>query len=88
MAAGEGKEYTVTPSPYPANTKTETASIKGIETTATSVYFADKILITISQHGRLAHWVRFYFYVFSHAFKESNNIFYVLGSRPSRYRLN
>jgi proteasome assembly chaperone 3 len=31
--------------------------IKSIKTTATTVNFADKILITVTQNGRLAHWV-------------------------------
>jgi proteasome assembly chaperone 3 len=55
MAGKDG--YEVTPSPFPASTKTASATIKGIETTATTVYFADKILITVTQNGRLAHWV-------------------------------
>ncbi|KAF2250674.1 hypothetical protein BU26DRAFT_480984 [Trematosphaeria pertusa] len=50
-------DYTVTPSRFPATTKTASTSIKGTETTATTVYFADKILITVTQNGRLAHWV-------------------------------
>ena len=54
---GPEKEYTVTRTPFPATTKTATASIKGAEATATTAYFADKILITVSQGGRLAHWV-------------------------------
>ncbi|KAF2855012.1 hypothetical protein T440DRAFT_464324 [Plenodomus tracheiphilus IPT5] len=49
--------YTVTPAPYPARTKTASAAIQGIETTVTSVDFADKIVITVTQQGRLAHWV-------------------------------
>ncbi|KAF2878498.1 hypothetical protein BDV95DRAFT_480462 [Massariosphaeria phaeospora] len=51
------KEYTVKPSPFPATTKTATAIIKGAETTATTVYFTDKIMVTVTQNGRLAHWV-------------------------------
>lgn len=51
------EQYTVTPCPYPARTKTKSANIGGIETTATCVDFTDKILVTITQRGRLAHWV-------------------------------
>jgi len=50
-------DYVVTPTPYPARTKTATVAIKDTETTATTVSFADKILITVTQNGRLAHWV-------------------------------
>jgi proteasome assembly chaperone 3 len=49
--------YTVTSTSYPARTKTSSSSIQGLETTATCVNFADKILITVTQDGRLAHWV-------------------------------
>lgn len=31
--------------------------IDGISTESTVVYFADKIMITLSQDGRLAQWV-------------------------------
>jgi proteasome assembly chaperone 3 len=51
-------DYTVSSAPYPAHTKTETTTIKGLSTTATAVNFADKIFITVTQDGRLAHWVR------------------------------
>jgi len=50
-------EYTVTPAPYPARTRTASATLHAIATTVTSVDFADKILITITQNGRLAHWL-------------------------------
>jgi proteasome assembly chaperone 3 len=55
--AAASDDYTVTPAPYPARTKTASLAIKSIETTATMVNFADKILITVTQNGRLAHWV-------------------------------
>jgi hypothetical protein len=48
----------VSPTPFPAPSKTHTTTIAGLPTTATTLYFADKILITITQNGRLAHWVR------------------------------
>jgi hypothetical protein len=44
--------------PFPARTKVASATINGINTNASSVAFADKIVLTISQNGRLAHWVR------------------------------
>lgn len=49
--------YTVTPASFPARSKTASSSINGKETTATSISFSDKILITVTQEGRLAHWV-------------------------------
>ncbi|EDU46838.1 hypothetical protein PtrSN002B_010473 [Pyrenophora tritici-repentis] len=56
-ATTSADDYVVTPTPYPARTKTATVAIKNTETTATTVNFADKILITVTQNGRLAHWV-------------------------------
>ncbi|PUU83484.1 hypothetical protein B9Z19DRAFT_1105134 [Tuber borchii] len=43
-------------SPFPASTKRATSVIDGISTESTVVYFADKIMITLSQDGRLAQW--------------------------------
>ncbi|KAF2238319.1 hypothetical protein EV356DRAFT_507420 [Viridothelium virens] len=43
--------------PFPARTKTAAGEINGIHTEIISVAFADKILITVSQGGRLAHWM-------------------------------
>jgi proteasome assembly chaperone 3 len=57
IATASPEDYTVTPASYPAHTKTSSASIKGLQTTATAVNFADKILVTVTQDGRLAHWV-------------------------------
>lgn len=45
------------PTPYPAKTTTATGTIAAIPTTATSTSFADKILITLTQEGRLAQWI-------------------------------
>lgn len=50
--------YIVRPTPYPAQTRTATTPIKNIPTTATCSSFADKIVVTVSQNGRLGHWVR------------------------------
>ena len=45
------------PSPYPASTKTLNALISSVPTTLTRILFADKIFLTISQSGRLNHWL-------------------------------
>lgn len=44
--------------PFPAATKQAAGLVNGVQTDVSSVYFADKILITISQGGRLSQWVR------------------------------
>jgi proteasome assembly chaperone 3 len=46
--------------PFPAETKQATGDINGLTTEATSISFSDKILITITQEGRLAQWVGLY----------------------------
>lgn len=43
--------------PYPAVTKQVVGDVKGIQTNVTLIKFSDRILITISQKGRLGHWV-------------------------------
>jgi hypothetical protein len=47
----------VEPSAFPAATKQADGLVSGIQTDVSSVYFTDKILITISQGGRLSQWV-------------------------------
>ena len=44
-------------SPYPASTKRAAGKVDGVDTDVMVVGFADKIVITISQQGRLAQWV-------------------------------
>ncbi|TVY64182.1 hypothetical protein LSUE1_G007495 [Lachnellula suecica] len=44
--------------PFPAAIKQAAGLVKGMQTDLTSMYFADKILITISQGGRLAQWIQ------------------------------
>ncbi len=44
--------------PFPAPSKQASGTIDGIATEAAAVRFADKILLTISQDGRLSQWVR------------------------------
>ncbi|KAF2688506.1 hypothetical protein K458DRAFT_384688 [Lentithecium fluviatile CBS 122367] len=51
------ENYEVVTSPFPAPTKATSATVNGIHTATMIVYFADKILITVTQNGRLAHWV-------------------------------
>ncbi|KAF8249462.1 hypothetical protein K440DRAFT_598894 [Wilcoxina mikolae CBS 423.85] len=41
---------------YPATTKRAAGFVKDVPTVAMTVGFADKILITITQDGRLAQW--------------------------------
>lgn len=44
--------------PFPAATKQVAGMIDGVDTDVTCINFNDKILVTISQNGRLGHWVR------------------------------
>lgn len=44
--------------PFPAKSKQATGLVNGTQTEVSSVFFADKILITVSQGGRLSQWVR------------------------------
>ncbi|GAB7353410.1 hypothetical protein MBLNU459_g3882t2 [Dothideomycetes sp. NU459] len=44
-------------SPFPAATKTAACSVANVPTTVQTISFADKLLVTISQSGRLNHWV-------------------------------
>lgn len=43
--------------PFPATTKQAAGVVGGVQTDVMSVWFADKILFTITQKGRLGHWV-------------------------------
>ncbi|PWY80964.1 hypothetical protein BO94DRAFT_153744 [Aspergillus sclerotioniger CBS 115572] len=43
--------------PFPAVTKQVAGVIQDIQTNVTLVKFSDRILITISQKGRLGHWL-------------------------------
>lgn len=46
-------------SSFPAATKHAAGLVNGKQTDVSSIYFSDKILITISQEGRLSQWVCF-----------------------------
>jgi proteasome assembly chaperone 3 len=43
---------------FPAPSRLATGLVNGVETEVSSVSFSDKIMVTISQDGRLAQWVR------------------------------
>ncbi|KIX09885.1 uncharacterized protein Z518_00966 [Rhinocladiella mackenziei CBS 650.93] len=43
--------------PFPAPTKQTAAMVNGVKTDVMRVSFADKIMITITQNGRLSQWV-------------------------------
>lgn len=43
--------------PFPASSKEAIGTVNGIETEVSCINFADKILLTISQDGRLSQWV-------------------------------
>lgn len=45
------------PAPFPAPSKTASGLVANKATTCTALAFSDKILLTISQAGTLAHWV-------------------------------
>jgi len=45
--------------PFPAPFKRVTGTVNGLPTEVDLMSFADKIMITVSQGGRLAQWVRY-----------------------------
>jgi hypothetical protein len=45
--------------PFPAPFKRVTGTVNGLPTEVELMSFADKIMITVSQGGRLAQWVRY-----------------------------
>ena len=47
-----------TKTPYPALIKQAAAHIHGVLTEVMNICFSDRIMITISQEGRLAQWVQ------------------------------
>ncbi|KAK6398945.1 hypothetical protein LTR65_000502 [Meristemomyces frigidus] len=49
--------YDVHPAPFPAASKSSSGVATNLVTTVSTVSFSDKLLITISQAGKLAHWV-------------------------------
>lgn len=45
--------------PFPAKRRNTSGLVNGIATDVTVLEFSDKILVTISQEGRLSQWVGF-----------------------------
>lgn len=43
--------------PFPARSRSASGLVNGVATEVTLLEFSDKIMITISQEGRLAQWV-------------------------------
>jgi hypothetical protein len=50
--------------PYPAQTKQAAGQVDGVPTDVMVISFSDKIMVTITQAGRLAQWVRTHKYRF------------------------
>ncbi|CEJ80829.1 hypothetical protein VHEMI00989 [[Torrubiella] hemipterigena] len=44
--------------PFPAKARSVSGAVNGVETEITLTNFSDKILVTISQGGRLSQWVQ------------------------------
>ncbi|KAI1168972.1 hypothetical protein F5B18DRAFT_3921 [Nemania serpens] len=44
--------------PFPAASKHATGQIDGVSTEATALFFADRILLTLCQEGRLSQWIQ------------------------------
>ncbi|KAI1458420.1 hypothetical protein F4805DRAFT_456760 [Annulohypoxylon moriforme] len=44
--------------PFPAKSKAASGPIDGIPTEASVLHFSDKILLTLSQEGRLSQWIQ------------------------------
>ncbi|PMD49437.1 uncharacterized protein K444DRAFT_605635 [Hyaloscypha bicolor E] len=53
-----GVDGGVEDSRFPAPSKQAAGLVNGTQTDVSSVYFSDKILITISQGGRLSQWIQ------------------------------
>lgn len=43
--------------PFPAGSKQVAGIVEGVQTDVMVMNFSDKIMLTISQEGRLSHWV-------------------------------
>ncbi|KXX73788.1 Proteasome assembly chaperone 3 [Madurella mycetomatis] len=54
MNGGDG----VLAEPFPAPLKKATGTVNGVPTEVESLNFSDKIMITVSQGGRLAQWIQ------------------------------
>lgn len=57
MATTTTTQMEVQPSPFPAPSKSTSGLANHVLTTISTLSFTDKLLITISQAGKLSHWV-------------------------------
>ena len=57
LSSSDGTTTTTMDIPYPAHTKQAAEEINGILTEVMIVSFSDRIMVSISQEGRLAQWV-------------------------------
>ncbi|KAI0119331.1 hypothetical protein F4814DRAFT_447144 [Daldinia grandis] len=48
----------VVEAPFPAQSKAATGPVDGVATEASVLHFSDKILVTLSQEGRLSQWIQ------------------------------
>lgn len=64
----------VTKSPFPAVTKNAVGNVGGTPTAVFSISFADKIMVTISQAGRLSQWVGPRIFIFNQSILLNNGI--------------
>ncbi|KAK5137081.1 hypothetical protein LTR08_001090 [Meristemomyces frigidus] len=49
--------YVAQPAPFPAASKTSSGVANNTLTSVSTITFTDKLLVTVSQAGRLAHWI-------------------------------
>jgi len=57
VSISKGIEATFTP--FPVRSKQAAGLVNNVTTEVTAIQFSDKIMVTISQEGRLGHWVSF-----------------------------
>ncbi|KAL8686787.1 MAG: hypothetical protein Q9218_006866 [Villophora microphyllina] len=57
MDSGNAVPVSIPSTSYPATTKQAVGHIDGVLTDVTSTAFSDRILVTITQAGRLAQWI-------------------------------
>jgi hypothetical protein len=71
---------------YPAAGRRALGTVNGVETEVTSTVFSDKVIITLSQEGRLSHWVFLLHFLrfFSHVFSLWISYFSLTSMAPNR----
>ena len=42
---------------FPVKSKNAAATVDGVRTEIVGMHFADKLLVTVAQEGRIGHWV-------------------------------